>query len=161
MKIKRQIARGWYKYINMCTTGVTVGCSHMWKRFTGETENCTVFRHPEACTHMETVPCTTGVAAFDFERLKNPSAWPVFTAENLCNSLKRLCRLRTVMSTSILRKSQIINKIQKWDFFISVISIIGLMFGFSSHLGPKKGGHFPFCLKKWPFLHRYFQGVYC
>ena len=80
---------------------------------------------------------------------------------NICAlSPRRPCRLRSIMSTSILRKSQIINKIQKWDFFIAIISIIGLILGFASHLRPIKGGHFPFCLIKWPFLDCRFQGVY-
>ena len=80
---------------------------------------------------------------------------------NICAIPPRgLCRLRDIMSTSILRKCQIINKIQKWDFFIGVILIISLILALSSHLGPKKWGHFPFCLIKWPFLDCRFQGVY-
>lgn len=80
---------------------------------------------------------------------------------NICAiTPRRLCRFTTIMSTKKCCKLLIFNDLQKWDFFISVISIICMISGFLSHFRPKKGGYFPFCHKKWPFLDCRFEEGY-
>ena len=66
MRSQKLASNTWYKYIDMFTTGVAVGCSHIWKRFSGEVEKQGLFQISKPYTHMEAVPFTHMEAVFDF-----------------------------------------------------------------------------------------------
>jgi hypothetical protein len=66
MRTQRQTVHTWYKYINMFTTVEAVGCSHIWKRFSGEVKKQGLFQLPKPFTHMEAVPFTHMEVAFEF-----------------------------------------------------------------------------------------------